>query len=98
MLGDSGEGGGGVATQVGELFAGYGGLGLGVSQVFQDCNLAWVSEIDKAANKIQAHHWPDVPNLGDITAIDWKEVLGKYGKVDILTGGFPCLPGSIARR
>lgn len=30
--------------------------------------------------------WPDAPNLGDITTIDWHQV----PPVDILCGGFPC--------
>lgn len=71
--------------KIGELFAGYGGLGMGVKAVFGG-DVAWVSDIDKGANKILAHRFPDVPNLGDITAIDWSTV----EPVDILTGGFPC--------
>ncbi|WP_420811832.1 DNA cytosine methyltransferase [Kutzneria albida] len=49
-------------------------------------DLAWYSEIDPAASKLLAHHHPGVPNLGDITAIDWDQV----EPVDILAGGFPC--------
>lgn len=73
------------ALKVGELFAGYGGLGLGLAQVLET-ETAWVSDIDKGANKILAHRYPDVPNLGDLTAIDWAAV----EPVDIITGGFPC--------
>jgi DNA (cytosine-5)-methyltransferase 1 len=47
---------------------------------------AWVSEIDPGACRILAHRLPDVPNLGDITAVNWANV----EPVDILTGGFPC--------
>lgn len=50
----------------------------------------WVSEIDKGANKILAHHFPDVPNLGDFTKTDWSKV----EPVEILTAGFPCQPVS----
>lgn len=71
--------------RIGELFAGYGGLGMGVRAVLGG-EVIWVSDIDKGANKILAHRFPDVPNLGDITAIDWSTV----EPVDILTGGFPC--------
>ncbi|WP_353335369.1 DNA cytosine methyltransferase [Bifidobacterium psychraerophilum] len=39
-----------------------------------------------------ARHWPDAPNLGDITAIDWNQVK----PVDILMGGFPCQDVSTA--
>lgn len=71
--------------RIGELFAGYGGLGMGVQAVYGG-SIAWVSEIDKGANKILAHRFPDVPNHGDITTIDWSSV----EPVDILTGGSPC--------
>jgi DNA (cytosine-5)-methyltransferase 1 len=48
--------------------------------------LAWYAETDRHASTILAHHWPDIPNLGDIRAVDWTEV----EPVDILTAGFPC--------
>ncbi len=37
-------------------------------------------------SRIFAHHWADVPNLGDITTINWNEI----PPVDVLCGGFPC--------
>lgn len=50
----------------------------------------WRSDIKPAACKLIAHRWPDVPNLGDITQIDWQEVMPKEAPgIDILTGGFP---------
>lgn len=79
------------ALRVGELFAGYGGLGRGVQSVLGG-DIAWVSEIDPGACKILAHRFPDVPNHGDITAIDWAAV----EPVDVLTGGFPCQDVSAA--
>lgn len=75
----------------GGLFAGYGGLDMAVAEVF-GAEPAWFSEIDEAPSKILAHHWPEVPNHGDITQIDWDTV----GPVDILTGGFPCQDVSAA--
>ena len=35
-------------------------------------------EIDPFPSAVLAHHYPNVPNLGDITKVDWKEVLRKY--------------------
>lgn len=55
---------------------------------------AWVADIDKGSCKILAHRYPDVPNLGDITAIDWSTV----EPVDIITGGSPCQDLSHAGR
>lgn len=74
-----------MRPRIGELFAGYGGLGMGVQAVYGG-EVAWVSEFDKGANKILAHRFPGVPNHGDITKIDWSQV----EPVDILTGGSPC--------
>lgn len=70
----------------GELFAGYGGIGLALESIWPDARPAWFVEFDQAPSKVLAHHWPDVPNHGDITAVDWDQV----EPVDVLTGGFPC--------
>ena len=71
--------------RVGSLFSGYGGLDLAVEEVF-DARTVWFSEIDEPVACVFAHHWPDAPNLGDITSIDWSTV----EPVDVLCGGFPC--------
>lgn len=76
-----------------ELFAGYGGLGLAVEEVF-GAELAWYAEFDAAPSKIMARHWPGVPNYGDVTAVDWSAV----EPVDIISGGFPCQDVSMAGR
>ncbi|WP_435194875.1 DNA cytosine methyltransferase [Streptomyces sp. NRRL F-5630] len=59
--------------------------------------VAWHSQYDPTdkhqyAARILAHHWPDVPNHGDITAVDWSQV----EPVDVLTAGFPCQDVSLA--
>ncbi len=82
-----------VAPRIGSLFSGYGGLDLAVAQVLGG-NIAWHCENDPAAARVLAHHWPDVPNLGDITAVSWTQV----EPVDVLTGGFPCQDVSHAGR
>lgn len=71
--------------KIGSLFSGYGGLDLAVEAV-TGAQPAWFVEYDEAPSKILAHHWPDVPNYGDVTQINWAEV----EPVDILTGGSPC--------
>lgn len=79
--------------RIGELFAGYGGLGMGVKAALGgDVEVTWVSEIDPGACKVLAHRFPDAPNIGDITAVDWSQV----EPVDVLTGGFPCQDVSTA--
>lgn len=71
--------------RVGSLFSGYGGLDLAVEHVFNS-ETVWLSEINEPVAGVFAHHWPEAPNLGDITAINWSRV----EPVDVLIGGFPC--------
>lgn len=52
------------------------------------------ANIDPAASKVLAHRFHGVPNLGDITQIDWDAV----EPVDVLCGGFPCQDVSAAGR
>ena len=76
---------------MGELFAGYGGLGLGLS-LLTDVRTAWVSEVDRPACRVLDARFPDAPNVGDVTAVNWDDV----EPVDVLTGGFPCQDASVA--
>ena len=59
--------------------------------------LGWVpvafSEIDPFPSAVLAYHYPDVPNLGDITKVDWRPY---RGKCDLIVGGSPCQSFSIA--
>lgn len=71
--------------KTGALFAGYGGLEIGISQVLHT-EPAWLAEFDAAPSRILAQRFPDVPNLGDVTKVDWAAV----EPVDIITGGSPC--------
>lgn len=54
------------------------------------------SEIDEFPSAVLAARFPDVPNYGDITKIDWKEVAARHGAVDVVVGGSPCQSFSIA--
>lgn len=79
--------------KLGELFAGFGGLGMAVEEVF-GAELTWYAEFDDAPSKIMAHHWPGVPNHRDVTTVDWAQV----APVDIISGGSPCQDLSAAGR
>lgn len=83
-----------TGPRIGSLFSGYGGLDLAVQAVYPDATVAWHVEFDDAPSRVLAHHWPDVPNLHDVTTVEWSTV----EPVDILTGGFPCQDVSVAGR
>lgn len=53
-------------------------------------------EIDDFPSAVLKARWPNVPNLGDITKVDWKEVKRAYGAADLVVGGSPCQSFSIA--
>jgi len=76
--------------KVAALCAGYGGLELGLTMAGVDVDLTWYAETDRHASQVMAHHHPDAPNLGDLTAIT------DPPPVDIVTAGFPCQPVSMA--
>ncbi|WP_443032972.1 DNA cytosine methyltransferase [Streptomyces sp. DH10] len=50
--------------------------------------VAWVADNDPMKAKILERRFPGVPNLGDITRLDWSTLLDQ--SVDIITAGFPC--------
>ena len=51
------------------------------------------SEIEKFPSEVLAHHYPNTPNLGDMTKFkEWTNV----SNVDLLVGGTPCQSFSVA--
>lgn len=75
-----------------ELFAGAGGLAIGMEQAGLNCIA--LNEIDKYAAATLRYNRPNWQVLeGDIRDISFKEF---EGKVDVVTGGFPCQSFSYA--
>lgn len=80
-------------TTIGSLFTGYGGLDMGVAMALDpDARVAWTSDVEPGPCKLAAVRWPDTPNLGDITQINWADV----EPVDVICGGSPCQDLSLA--
>ena len=57
---------------------------------------AWLSEIEAFPSAVLAHHYPDVPNLGDMTTIAARVLAGEVPAPDVLCGGTPCQAFSVA--
>jgi DNA (cytosine-5)-methyltransferase 1 len=57
---------------------------------------AWLSEIETFPRKVLAHHYPTVPNLGDMRTISRRVLTGEVEAPDVLVGGTPCQAFSIA--
>ena len=70
-----------------DLFSGIGGFAIAAQAA--GCQTIGFSEIEPYACKVLKHHWPKVPNYGDIRNI-------RGVSADLVTGGFPCQPFSVA--
>lgn len=68
----------------GSLFAGIGGIDLGLERSGMACS--WQVENNEYAQRVLAKHWPDVPRLGDIRDCGAHNL----APVDVIAGGFPC--------
>lgn len=53
-------------------------------------------EIDEFPLAVLASRYPNVPNLGDITKVNWGKVVEQHGRPDVLVGGSPCQSFSVA--
>lgn len=54
------------------------------------------SEIEKFPCQLLAHHYPDVPNHGDMTLLPEKILKGELEAPEMLVGGTPCQAFSVA--
>ena len=74
----------------GELFAGIGGMALGLWRAGWVPH--WFVEIDPFCQQVLRKHWPEVRQHGDIRRLTGAEL----EPVDLVAGGFPCQPFSLA--
>lgn len=82
-----------MSVNILSLFTGYGGLDMAIEAVTGGHVVA-VSDIDPGPCKLLATRRPDAPNLGDVKAVEWDTV----PEFDVLVGGYPCQPFSMAGR
>lgn len=69
------------------------GIGAPEHALADHYDFKFCAEIEKFPSTVLAHHYPETPNLGDITKIDgtlWRD------KIDIIIGGPPCQSFSVA--
>ncbi len=79
-----------LSPTFGSLFAGIGGLDLGFELAGFECR--WQVELDPFARAVLERHWPDVRRHDDIRT--WPTADAEL--VDVIVGGFPCQPVSLA--
>jgi DNA (cytosine-5)-methyltransferase 1 len=57
---------------------------------------AWFSEIEPFPCAVLKHHYPEVPNHGDMTALPERILSGEVEAPDVFCGGTPCQAFSVA--
>ena len=74
-----------------DLFSGIGGFALAARMTGSIETVAFC-EREAYAQRVLKKHWPDVPICDDIHTLKGND----YGPIDLITGGFPCQPYSLA--
>ncbi|MDD5502200.1 MAG: DNA cytosine methyltransferase [Candidatus Thermoplasmatota archaeon] len=75
---------------VGGLFSGIGGLELGLSRAGME--ISWMCDIDSFCQEVLRKNFAGVEIYGNVKSVDW----GNAKHVDVVCGGFPCQPHSVA--
>jgi len=86
-----------VTYNVLDLFSGIGGFSLGLENA--GMRTAAFCEIDGFCQSVLKRHWPDTPIYDDITQLTARRLHhDKIARIDIICGGYPCQPFSVAGR
>ena len=82
---------------VGSLFAGIGGLDLGLERA--GMRTVWQVESDAYCQRVLARHWPGLPRWGDVRTFPPPyRPDDRFPRPDLICGGFPCQDVSLAGR
>lgn len=75
-----------------DLFSGIGGFSYGLERLCGGFRTVAFCEIDPFCRQVLRKHWPEVPIHEDIRKLTGEQV----GPVDVICGGYPCQPFSVA--
>jgi len=78
-----------------DLFSGIGGFSLGLERTGGFETVAFC-EIEKFPQKVLKKHWPNVPIYEDVRELNGQEITKRHGRIDLICGGYPCQPFSVA--
>ena len=76
-----------------DLFSGIGGFSLGLERA--EMETVAFCEFDEKARLVLKKHWPDVPIFNDVRELNAERLKHLY-PIDLICGGFPCQPFSVA--
>jgi len=81
-----------------DLFSGIGGFSLGLEATGEFETVAFC-DYDPFCQKLLRKHWENVPIYGDIKELTYEKLKANgINNIDIITGGYPCQPFSVAGR
>lgn len=83
-----------MSIRVLSLFAGIGAHDRGLE--LAGCEIVGQVEWDAYCTAVLEKHWPDVPRWSDIRDVTVEDVWRRCGRIDLVTGGVPCQPASVA--
>ena len=77
-----------------DLFSGIGGFSLGLEKA--GFTTKAFCEMDPFCKLVLNKHWKDIPVYDNIKTLHGTQIEKDIGAIDIITGGFPCQPYSVA--
>ena len=81
-----------------DLFSGIGGFSLALEATGGFKTVAFC-DIEEFPRKVLQKHWPDVKQYTDIKELNYEQLKSDgLLPIDIITGGYPCQPFSVAGR